>query len=244
VRRQLADESGAITADLPVSDFNRLAELRQHDYVISLRQLSVDPYLPPREFTVAQQALTNGQLEKAEALLEGVVANAPKYVAAWDELAYAAVISGNYTQAEAYYRNALAAKPDDFTALLGMGRALLEQDRFADALNYHRHAAAERPSNAVAQARLGLNYFELGNLGAAETCLLTTERLDPANYTRPQLLLAEIYFHESDDAAAAGQLTDYAKRFPGEEEAAFAVRTRAKASRQLAPQSKTLSAGR
>jgi Tfp pilus assembly protein PilF len=244
VTRSLADETGAITADLPVSDFNRLAELRQHDYVISVRQLTADASVPSREFLVAQHDLTNGQLTKAQALLEGIVADAPKFVPAWDELAYAAVVSGNYTQAEADYRNALAAKPDDFTALLGMGRTLLEQDRFADALEYHRRAAAERPSNAVAQARLGLNYFELGNLQAAEACLLSTERLDPANYTRPQLLLAEIYFRRSDDAAASGQLADYVKRFPGEEETANAIRDRARASRQLLRESKTLIAGK
>jgi Tfp pilus assembly protein PilF len=244
VRRSLADEAGAITADLPVSDFNRLEELRQHDYVISVRQLTADPYLPPREFFVAQHDLTNGQLTKAEALLAGVLADAPKFVPAWDELAYAAVISGNYVQAEADYRKALAAKPEDFTALLGMGRTLLERDRFADALDYHRRAAAERPLDAVAQARLGLNYFELGDLEAAETCLLSTERLDPANYTRPQLLLAEIYFRESDDAAASRQLADYLKHFPGEDETADAIRTRARASRQLAGESKTLMAGK
>ena len=244
VRRSLADDAGTITTDLPVSDFNRLAELRQHDYVISVRQLTADPYQPPPEFEIAQQDLTNGQLTKAQALLEGIVADAPKFVPAWEELAYAAVVSGRYTQAEADYRKALAAEPEDFTALLGMGRTLLEQDRFADALGYHRRAAAERPSNAVAQARLGLNYFELGNLEAAERCLLSTERLDPTNYTRPQLLLAEIYFRESDDAAALGQLADYVKRFPGEEESANAIRSRARASRQLPQESKTLIAGK
>jgi tetratricopeptide (TPR) repeat protein len=244
VRRSLADEAGTITTDLPVSYFNRLAELRQHDYVISVQQLTADPYQPPREFSVAQQDLTNGELTKAQALLEGIVADAPKFVPAWDELAYAAVVSGKYAQAEADYRKALAAEPNDFTALLGMGRTLLEQDRLADALGYHLRAVAERPSNAVAQARLGLNYFELGNLEAAEKRLLSTERLDPANYTRPQLLLAEIYFRESDDAAALGQLADYVKRFPGEEETANAIRSRAKASRQLLPESKTLMAGK
>jgi tetratricopeptide (TPR) repeat protein len=125
-----------------------------------------------------------------------------------------------------------------------MGRTLLEQDRFADALDYHRRAAAQQPSNAVAQARLGLNYFDLGDLEAAETCLLSTERLDPANYTRPQLLLAEIYFRESDDTAASVQLADYVKRFPGEEETANALRGRARASRQLLPENKTLMAGK
>jgi tetratricopeptide (TPR) repeat protein len=242
-RRSLADETGTITANLPLSEFNRLAELRQHDYVISVRQLTADPYLPPHEFQLAQQDLTNGHIEKAQALLEGVITEAPKYVPAWDELGYAAVIVGNYMQAAADYGKALAAKPDDFTALMGMGRTLIEQDRFADALAYHSRAVAEQPSNPVAQARLGLNYFELGNLEAAETCLLSTERLDPTNYTRPQLLLAEIYFRESDDTAASGQLADYVKRFPGEEEAANAIRARVRASRQSLGENKTLIAG-
>lgn len=242
-RWPLADEKGAITADLSVSDFNRLAELRQHDFVVSVRQLSADPYLPPRQFGVAQQDLTNGQLEKAQALLEGIVAEAPKFVPAWDELAYSAVVSGNYIRAEADYRNALAAEPNDFTALMGMGRALLERNRFSDALLYHQRAVAERPSNAVAQARLGLNYYELGNMKAAEACLLSTERLDPSNYTRPQLLLAEIYFREGADVAASKQLADYLKRFPGEEAAAIAVSDRAKTVRQPLSENRTLIAG-
>ncbi|MGC2656947.1 MAG: tetratricopeptide repeat protein [Bryobacteraceae bacterium] len=243
VRRTLADENGAIMADLPVSDFNGLEELRQHDYIISVRQLSADPYLPPREFTMAQQDLTNGQLERAENLLKGVIADAPHFAAAWDELAYAAVVSGNYAQAEADYGNALAAKPQDVAALLGMGRSLIERKRFADALEYHRRAVAQQPENAVAQARLGYNYFELGNLNAAEECLLSAERIDPTNYTRPQLLLAEIYFRQGQEQAASGQLSDYIKRFPGEEDAATAVRARAKSSGQSMPQSATFSAG-
>ncbi|HEX4809197.1 MAG TPA: tetratricopeptide repeat protein [Bryobacteraceae bacterium] len=248
VRQPLADESGAIQVDLPSSDFNSLAELRRKDYTVSIQQLSDDPFLPPRAFSVAQQDLTNGQLDKARVLLEGIVAESPKYVAAWDELAYASVVSGNYVEAEAQYRKALDLMPTDFTALLGMARTLLERNRLEEALDYHRRAVAQRPRNAVAQARLGFNYFELGNFDEAETCLLSAEHIDPANYTRPQLILAEIYFREHDEAAAAGQLADYVKRFPGEEDAAIAVRTRVKASPQAGPaqvhNAETLSAGR
>lgn len=244
VSEPLADDNGAITADLPVSDFNRLAELRQHVYVVSVRQLSDDPYLPPREFTMAQQDLTNGELERAQNLLMAIVTEAPKFAAGWDELAYAAVMSGNYAQAETEYRWALATKPEDITALLGMGRSLIERNRFSDALEYHRRAVAEQPRNAVAQARLGFNYFELGNLSAAEECLLSAERIDPANYTRPQLLLAEIYFRQGQVQAASGQLADYVKRFPGEEDAAAAVRTRSKSAELPMPVGATLTAGR
>ena len=239
----LAHDKGTITVGLQSSDFNSLQELRQHDFVVSVSQLSSDPYLPPREFGIAQQYLTNGQLEKARALLENIVTSAPKFVPAWDELAYAAVVSGHYVWAEADYLKALAANAKDFTALLGMAHALMQRNLFADALPYHRRAVAERPSNPVAQARLGLNYYELGDLKAAETCLLSAERLDPSSYTRPQLLLAEIYFHESEETAASNQLAEYLKHFPGEEEAAAAVRERAKALHQSLSQERTLIAG-
>ena len=142
-------------------------------------------------------------------------------------------------------RRLLHRRPlEPVTALLGMGRSLIARDRFVDALEYHRRAAAEQPRNAVAQARLGLNYFKLGDLESAERCLLAAERIDPANYTRPQLLLAEIYFREGEEQAASGQLTDYTKRFPGEEDAATAVRTRAKGNEQAEPVRPTLTAGR
>lgn len=248
VRRSLADENGAIQVDLSAADFNSLAELRRQDYTISLQQLVDDPFLPPHAFAVAQQDLTNGQLEKARGLLEGIVAESPKYVAAWDELAYAAVMSGNYAEAEAHYRKVLELMPTDFTALLGMARTLVERNRYEEALDYHKRAVAQRPRSAVAQARLGFNYFQLGSFDDAETCLLSAEHIDPSNYTRPQLVLADIYFREHDEAAAAGQLADYVKRFPGEEDAAIAVRARAKASRQAGPtqarSTETLSAGR
>jgi Tfp pilus assembly protein PilF len=72
----------------------------------------------------------------------------------------------------------------------------------------------KRPNDALANSQLGMNYFALGKMDLAEKYLLEAVRLDPAHFSHPQLLLAEIYLRKNDRARAAAQLEDFLNRHP------------------------------
>jgi Tfp pilus assembly protein PilF len=60
-----------------------------------------------------------------------------------------------------------------------------------------------------------MTYFEVGNHTAAEKYLRRAVEIDPAHFSHPQLLLAEIYARRGDTKAAAEDLEEFLRRHPG-----------------------------
>jgi Tfp pilus assembly protein PilF len=65
-----------------------------------------------------------------------------------------------------------------------------------------------------------MSFFETGDLDQAETYLKTAVRLDPAHFSHPQLILAEIYRKRGDLPAARAALNSFLELHPDSPEAA------------------------
>jgi tetratricopeptide (TPR) repeat protein len=71
-----------------------------------------------------------------------------------------------------------------------------------------------RPNDALANSQLGLTYFMVNNFDLAVKYLEIARRLDPAHFSRPQLVLAEIHLRRGENAAAADAMEDFLRYHP------------------------------
>jgi tetratricopeptide (TPR) repeat protein len=86
--------------------------------------------------------------------------------------------------------------------------------KFEDALQYNLYAALTRPNDALANSQLGMSYFYLGKLDLAQKYLTAAKHLDPAHFSHPQLMLAEIALRRQDRTAAARELEEFLRYHP------------------------------
>jgi hypothetical protein len=91
--------------------------------------------------------------------------------------------------------------------------------KFEEALQYNLYAALTHPNDALANSQLGMSYFYLDNLDLARKYLTAAKRLDPAHFSHPQLMLAEIALRRKDPAAAAGEWEEFLRYHPDSPEA-------------------------
>jgi Tfp pilus assembly protein PilF len=178
-----------------------------------------------REYREAQRCLSRRESECASEHLRKAVGIAPKFTAAWNQLGTIAYQTGRFPEAEANFRKALAADAEAFEPLVNLGGVLLNLSRPKEALSYNREAVARRPNNALANSQLGLTYFELEDLSEAEKYLKLAVAIDPAHFSHPQLVLADIYLRRGDMQAARAALSDFLERHPDASEAAVVRRT-------------------
>jgi tetratricopeptide (TPR) repeat protein len=95
-----------------------------------------------------------------------------------------------------------------FEPLVNLGGVLLKKNAPVDALLFNQRAVEGRPKDALANAQLGMTYFQLQDFDRAEQYLLEAQRLDPAQFSQPQLFLAEIYARRGNRSAAIRELED------------------------------------
>lgn len=211
VSRALADEKGRISLVLS-SEAASAAAIAERQ-TVSVRELAI-PGRALQEYAKAEQRLHQRDVEGAKRHLARAVQIAPRFVAAWNYLGTIAYQSGEYEQAEKYFRTALEHEPGAFTPAVNLGGTLLSMRRFEEALPYNQYCAAERPDDALANSQLGQNYFFLGNFDRAVEYLEKAKRLDPAHFSQPQLVLAEIYSRRGDRTRAIAELEDFLARHP------------------------------
>jgi len=173
-----------------------------------------------REYAEAQRCLSRRQSDCAVAHLQRAVEIAPRFAAAWNRLGTIAYQTRRYSDAEANFRRALEADAEAFEPLANLGGVLLNLGQPEQAIGYNRRAVERRPNDALANSQLGLSYFESGDLEAAEKYLRTAVRLDPAHFSHPQLILAEIYRRRGDQSAERAALNSFLELHPDSPEAA------------------------
>lgn len=167
-----------------------------------------------REYQEAQRCLSRRQSVCAIAHLQRAVEIAPKFVSAWNQLGTIAYQTQHYSDAEANFRKALDADPEAFEPLVNLGGVLLNLGQPREAAQYNRQAVARRPNDALANSQLGLSYFDLNDLEQAEKYLKIAIQLDPAHFSHPQLVLAEIYLRRGDLPAARSALSGFLEQHP------------------------------
>src|SRR5580693_4002962 len=97
--------------------------------------------------------------------LEEALGLAPQFAEAWNELGTIAYQTQNYARAEECFREALKQDSQAFEPLVNLGGVLVTVHRADEAWQYNARAVALRPNDALAHSQLGMNYYQLGDLG-------------------------------------------------------------------------------
>ena len=210
----LADARGRVPITIDIVDSKlQTDDMIRRKNLISARELSI-PDKARREYDEAQKRLGRRDIEGAVAHLETAVKLAPQFSAAWNNLGTISYQTRQYERAEAHFRRALEANPESFEPAVNLGGVLLNLEKVDEALQYNQYAVLTRPADALSNSQLGMTYFYRGDLDRALKYLKTAKGLDPAHFSHPQLLLAEIYLRKKDQTAAAAEMEDFLKHHP------------------------------
>jgi len=205
----LADPQGRIDVSLQME---RSAS-RPNRYQVTVDQLSI-PDDARDEYEKGLRVFMRGDLAKAALRFQRATELAPRFGAAWNQLAATEYLRGDYPAAAAHFREAEKHLPGNYQALLGRGAALLAARDYQASVAANARAVEARPTDAQAQAQLGLSLLLLDRLDEAEGHLKTAAALDPASFLHPQLRLAEIYRRRNDARSMSRELEEYLKFHP------------------------------
>ena len=209
-----ADARGRIALDITFQDSDfALADSLRRRHSVSTAQLAI-PAKAQRDYEEAHRDLTRHDADGARRRLEEAVALAPQFVDAWNELGTIAYQTQHYDRAEEYFRAALERDPQAYEPLVNLGGVLVTVNRAGEAWRYNAMAVAARPNDALAHSQMGLNSFELGDLAGGAKELERARAIDPAHFSHPQLLLAEIYARQGAKSAAAEMLAEFLRYHP------------------------------
>jgi Tfp pilus assembly protein PilF len=216
VTPSLADKKGVVRFNLPYVPAE--AALEGRGALVSRGELSV-PDKAWRKFIEARARMARHETARAVESLIKAVEVAPQFSAAWNTLGVMSYQDRDYPKAEEYFRKAVEAEPESFDVIVNLGGVLLITGKWQEALANNQKAQAARPQDPLANAQLGLSYFQMGDNDRAEPYLAAAQRIDPAHFTRPQLYLARIYLQRGDTNRARSELWDFIKRYPDAPEA-------------------------
>jgi tetratricopeptide (TPR) repeat protein len=180
---------------------------------VSVTQLAI-PEAARQEFQKGLEHLERREVDRATRSFEKALEIAPQFAGAHSRLGMIAYQSDRYDDAERHFRAALDINRNLFGALVNLGATLLAAGKTEESLRVNLRAAAMRPEDPAAQSQAGYSYFHLGRLEEAETRLKTAKRLDPAHFSFPQLILAEIYGRREEWSARIGELEEFLKHHP------------------------------
>jgi Tfp pilus assembly protein PilF len=194
------------------------AALEGRGALVSSKQLSI-PEKALKKLEEARERMTRRQTARAVESLKQAVEVAPQFSAAWNMLGVISYQSHDFPNAEEYFQRAVDTDPESFEAIVNLGGAQLSTGKWAEALANNQKAHTARPQDPLANAQLGLCYFQMGDNDHAEPYLVEAKRIDPAHFTRPQLYLAQIYLARGEFNLATSELQDFIKRYPDAPEA-------------------------
>jgi tetratricopeptide (TPR) repeat protein len=212
------DSRGRLHLELDLESLHLSADALRKASQVSAAELRVSDKAR-REYDEAQKKLARREVAAAIAHLERALELSPDFVAAWNHLGTIAYQTRRYRAAERYFRSALERDRTAFEPLVNLGGVLLTLGELDEALDYNLYAVLARPADALANSQLGMSYFMAGNLALARKYLLVAKKLDPAHFSHPQLILAEIAMRENKPEEAVGELEDFLKRHPDAENA-------------------------
>src|SRR5580698_11134382 len=210
----VADVQGRIMLDINFkeSDFVLSDALRRR-HSVATAQLAI-PSKAQRDYEEAHKDLARHDPAAATRRLEEAVGLAPQFAEAWNELGTIAYQTQKYARAEECFRKALKQDSQAFEPLVNLGGVLVTVHRADEGMEYTAMAVAMRPNDALAHSQLGMNYFELGDLDLSVKHLERARAIDPAHFSHPQLLLAEIHLRRGEKSAAADVLEEFLRYHP------------------------------
>jgi len=209
-----ADSRHRVSVELNFApgDFT-FAEPVRREHTVSARDLAI-PDRALRDYDDARKALSRRDSASAVMHLERAVEAAPQFAAAWNELGTIAYQTQNFARAEECFLQALDQDPRAYEPLVNLGGVEVTLHKTERALDYNIYAVLTRPNDALANSQLGQAYFQAGNNDLALKYLEIARRLDPAHFSHPQLVMAEIHLRRNQRPAAAADLEDFLKFHP------------------------------
>jgi Tfp pilus assembly protein PilF len=167
-----------------------------------------------RQYQQARKDLERRDADAAAKRLEKAVEMAPQFAMAWNELGTIAYQTRKFDRAEECFRQALVLDPRAFDPLVNLGGVLVTVHKLDEAADYNLRAVLARPNDALANSQLGQTYFGLARMDLAEKYLERARQIDPAHFSHPQLLLAEIHLRRGERREAADVLEEFLKYHP------------------------------
>jgi tetratricopeptide (TPR) repeat protein len=207
-----------LTVELRDAEFESKDTLRR-GAMVSAKELTI-PDQARHEYAEASKKLVRRDVEGAVAHLQRALEIAPQFADAWNHLGTIAYQTRDFPLAESCFRKALAADPNLFQPLVNLGGVLINLNQLEEALQYNLYAQLNRPGDALANSQLGMTYFYLDKLDLARKYLTEAKRIDPAHFSHPQLILAQIDLRRHDHGAAAGELEEFLQNHPDAPQAA------------------------
>jgi tetratricopeptide (TPR) repeat protein len=210
----MADARGLVSLEIRFkeTDFVRSETLsRRHS--VSVARLAI-PVKAKHRYEEARQSLARHDPDAATRQLEEAVKLAPQFADAWNELGTIAYQTQRYARAEECFREALKQDAEAFEPLVNLGGVLVTVHRPDEAWQYNAQAVALRPNDALAHSQLGMNYYQLGDLDLSVKQLEQARSIDPAHFSHPQLLVAEIHLRRGEKSAAADSLEEFLRYHP------------------------------
>ena len=164
--------------------------------------------------TLAHQAATKKQYEKAAQLLQQITTDDRKDFEMWFELANIHFRLKKFAEAENDYLRAIDAHPEFFPALLNLGRLELFQKQFDVAIKVLGRAVTVRPDSADANYLLGEAYLQTKRGSAAVVFFNEALRLDPQGMAEAHLRLARLYHRAGMKDKAAAEYEQFLRKKP------------------------------
>jgi tetratricopeptide (TPR) repeat protein len=209
-----ADAHGRVVLRLELKDSDFVyGDIVRQEHAVSTRELTI-PEKAVRDYQEAEKCLGRRDTAGAVKRLEHAVEIAPQFANAWNELGTIAYQTQQFARAEECFRKALEQDPKAFEPLVNLGGVLVTEQNLDEAWKFNGFAVLVRPGDALANSQMGMTYFGMGDFDHAVKYLEKARQIDPAHFSHPQLILAEIHLRRGERAAAAECLEDFLKHHP------------------------------
>jgi tetratricopeptide (TPR) repeat protein len=214
------DEKGRMKVQILVhpSRATRVSTPRDR-FTVSAKRLSITEKAW-KEYFESHKKIRKQEFDEAVKHLEKAVAISPQFAVAWNQLGTLSYQKRDFKAAEQHFRE--AHKQDDalFEPVVNLGGVLLQTNQLEEAVAFNKQALEMRPRDALANAQMGLTYYEMKRWDEAIRYLNETKRLDPGHFTNPQLTLSDIYIKRGARAQAATELENFLRHHPDYAQAA------------------------
>jgi tetratricopeptide (TPR) repeat protein len=210
VSPSFADSKGCVEITVVLQ---QTEEVIRRKFTVSARELTIAP-ASVDDYWRAQKALSKRQPDKAMGYLQKAIDRSPAFSEAINMMGTVYYQQRDYRKAEEWFRRALVVDPQAYDPMINLGGTLINLGRYREALPFNIAGANRRPNDALANTQLGTNLFALGHFDNAIPYLQRAKRLDPAHFSHPQVMLAEIYLRRGDNAAALSELEEYIRLHP------------------------------
>jgi tetratricopeptide (TPR) repeat protein len=209
-----ADGHGRVQLHLALKDSDFVyGDILRQEHAVSARELAV-PDKALRDYQDARKFLGKRDTVSAISRLEHAVEIAPQFSAAWNELGTINYQTQHFARAEECFRQSLEMDPKAYEPLVNLGGVLVTLHKLDEAWKFNALAVLQRPGDALANSQMGMTYFGLGDFDHAIKYLEKARSIDPAHFSHPQLILAEIHLRRGERSAAAECLEDFLLRHP------------------------------